>query len=87
MVTSSTLGQFSFFSLNSPIPTDQPIRSMKAKKSRLDLNSAEHTLGFVIGLNKSDFTYGWYGNVHGLHMYYNYFTDQGTFWVFVKRDG
>ena len=47
--------------------------------SRIDLKSYEHNLGFVIGLNKSDFTYGWYGNMHGLHMYYNYFTDQGTF--------
>jgi hypothetical protein len=27
-------------------------------------------------LNKSDGTYGWYGNMRGLHLYYNYFTDQ-----------
>ena len=41
------------------------------------MKSYEHNLGFVIGLNKTDFSYGWYGNMHGLHMYYNYFTDQG----------
>jgi len=44
--------------------------------SRIDLTSSEHNLGFVIGLNKSDGSYGWYGNMHGLHLYYNYFTDQ-----------
>ena len=52
-------------------------RNLKTIKSRIDLKSYEHNLGFVIGLNKTDFSYGWYGNMHGLHMYYNYFTDQG----------
>ena len=41
----------------------------------------QHNLGFVIGLNKSDGTYGWYGNMRGLHLYYNYFTDQGETFI------
>jgi hypothetical protein len=43
--------------------------------SRIDLESSDHNLGFVASLNKSDTTYGWHGNMRGLHLYYNYFTD------------
>ena len=45
------------------------------KNYRIDLNSSEHNLGFVAGMNKSDETYGWYGHMRGLHLYYNYYTD------------
>ena len=30
----------------------------------------------ILGLNKSDSTYGWYGQMLGIHLYYNYYTDQ-----------
>ena len=38
-------------------------------------DSSEHNLDFVAGMNKSDETYGWFGEKRGLQLYYNYYTN------------
>ena len=36
----------------------------------IDLDMPEHSLGLVISVDKNDYSFGWYGNMRGIHMYY-----------------